>query len=289
MRERDNKGVPPERLGITGKRTEVVVVGAEEKTGCDRDQDSLKGSKSHHQAHDIRTVLSGLSVAAQKKGCALQFEKEIAESEELIRNLKLKIMEVEDEEDDFIVDLEEQLADKVVQIENEEVQKTPAELATLKKDATSLRRAITHRKKKRDREIAAIDNQIATLQKKIHLAVVELDFLMQKIDDDDNKSVHLSDDNDIIIEDPIENLKSTEEWAKSTSNVLEDSVPVIEKEDNINIATVESNNSCDTVVQALLKQTEVLTELVKSGGNAASNSKFLARQSAGRELAEFSG
>jgi hypothetical protein len=291
LSERGNKGVPPERLGLTGIRNEAVVVGDEEKTGRDRDQDSLKGSKSHHQTHDIRTVLSGLSVAAQKKGCALQFEKEIAESEELIRNLKLKIMEVEDEEDDFIVDLEEQLVDKVVPIENEELLKTPAEVATLKKDATSLKRAITIRKKKRDREIAAIENQIATHHKKIHLAVIELDFLMQKIDDDENKSVHLSEDNDIIIEDPIEKLKSTEEWAKSTSNVLEDSVPVFENGDKMNVVPLplQSTNSCDSVVQALLRQTEALTEVVKSGGNSASNGKFLARQSAGRELAEFSG
>jgi hypothetical protein len=39
MSERRNKGVPPERLGLTGIRNETVVVGDEEKTGRDRDQD----------------------------------------------------------------------------------------------------------------------------------------------------------------------------------------------------------------------------------------------------------
>jgi hypothetical protein len=64
--------------------------------------------------------------------------KKIAENE-LIMNLKIKIMEVEDVEDDFIIDLEEQLADKVVEIEKKEnVQNNPIQLAALKKDVTTL-------------------------------------------------------------------------------------------------------------------------------------------------------
>jgi hypothetical protein len=217
-----------------------------------------------------------LSVAAQKKGCALQYEKEIAVSEEIIRDLKLKIMEIEDEED-LIFDLEEQLAEKVEEMDSELVQNTPAELATLKEEATSLRQAITNRKKKRDEGIALLENKIATHHKKIHLAVVERDIFIQKLDDDEKMPADHSD-----VHDPIDNLKFKEESEKSTRIESEDLIPA--EEDNTNV--VQSTNSRYSVVTSILKQTEALPESVKSSGNSA---KFLARSSDGRDLAESNG